>query len=142
MRTARTAWPPRDAGVDGFEAQLTDQVTGHAFGFLVVAADEHDGLPGNSGWFIIGAPIWFIALHTRARRAWGQGHRRCLRMPSGGHPLAVIGGKWKAVLIFHMMHSGTHRFAELRRKTRGISERVLSRQLRELESDGIGWWGW
>ena len=62
-------------------------------------------------------------------------------MPSGGHPLAVIGGKWKAVLIFHMMHSGTHRFAELRRKTRGISERVLSRQLRELESDGIGWWG-
>ena len=81
------------AGVDGFEAQLTDQVPGHAFGFLVVAADEHDGLPGNSGWFIIGAPIWFIALHTRARRAWGQGHRRCLRMPRGGHPLAVIGGK-------------------------------------------------
>lgn len=51
--------------------------------------------------------------------------------------LAVIGGKWKAVLIFHMMHGGTHRFAELRRKTRGISDRVLSRQLRELEDDGI-----
>jgi DNA-binding HxlR family transcriptional regulator len=51
--------------------------------------------------------------------------------------LAVIGGKWKAVLIFHMMHACTHRFAELRRKTHGISERVLSRQLRELEADGI-----
>jgi DNA-binding HxlR family transcriptional regulator len=51
--------------------------------------------------------------------------------------LAVIGGKWKAVLIFHMMHGGTHRFAELRRKTHGISEQVLSRQLRELEADGI-----
>ncbi|MGO9155182.1 winged helix-turn-helix transcriptional regulator [Mycobacterium sp.] len=51
--------------------------------------------------------------------------------------LAVIGGKWKAVLIFHMMNGGTHRFAELRRKTTGISERVLSRQLRELEADGI-----
>ncbi|MGA8547699.1 MAG: helix-turn-helix domain-containing protein [Mycobacterium sp.] len=51
--------------------------------------------------------------------------------------LAVIGGKWKAVLIFHLMTDGPQRFAELRRKTRGISERILSRQLRELQSDGI-----
>jgi DNA-binding HxlR family transcriptional regulator len=51
--------------------------------------------------------------------------------------LAVIGGKWKAVLIFHMMSDGTQRFAQLRRKTRGISDRILSRQLRELEADGI-----
>jgi DNA-binding HxlR family transcriptional regulator len=51
--------------------------------------------------------------------------------------LAVIGGKWKAVLIFHMMTDGAQRFAELRRKTRGISERILSRQLRELQYDGI-----
>jgi DNA-binding HxlR family transcriptional regulator len=51
--------------------------------------------------------------------------------------LEVIGGKWKAVLIFHLMRGGAHRFAELRRKTHGISERVLTRQLRELESDGI-----
>nr|WP_264018263.1 helix-turn-helix domain-containing protein [Mycobacterium noviomagense] len=51
--------------------------------------------------------------------------------------LAVIGGKWKAVLIFHLMTDGAQRFAELRSKTRGISDRVLSRQLRELESDGI-----
>jgi DNA-binding HxlR family transcriptional regulator len=51
--------------------------------------------------------------------------------------LAVIGGKWKAVLIFHLVRGGAHRFAELRRKTPGISERVLTRQLRELEADGI-----
>jgi DNA-binding HxlR family transcriptional regulator len=36
-----------------------------------------------------------------------------------------------------MMHTGPHRFAELRRKTTGISDRVLTRQLRELETDGI-----
>jgi DNA-binding HxlR family transcriptional regulator len=51
--------------------------------------------------------------------------------------LAVIGGKWKAVLIFHLMSGDKQRFAELRRKTTGISERILSRQLRELEADGI-----
>jgi DNA-binding HxlR family transcriptional regulator len=51
--------------------------------------------------------------------------------------LAVIGGKWKAVLIFHMMRGGPHRFAALRRKTTGSSDRVLTRQLRELETDGI-----
>jgi DNA-binding HxlR family transcriptional regulator len=51
--------------------------------------------------------------------------------------LAVIGGKWKAVLIYHLMAGGEQRFAELRRKTTGISDRILSRQLRELEADGI-----
>jgi DNA-binding HxlR family transcriptional regulator len=51
--------------------------------------------------------------------------------------LAVIGGKWKAVLIFHLTRTGPHRFAELKRKTTGISDRVLTRQLRELETDGI-----
>jgi DNA-binding HxlR family transcriptional regulator len=51
--------------------------------------------------------------------------------------LAVIGGKWKAILIFHLMNGDQQRFAELRRKTTGISDRILSRQLRELEADGI-----
>ncbi len=41
------------------------------------------------------------------------------------------------MLIFHLMTDGVQRFAELRRKTRGISDRILTRQLRELESDGI-----
>ncbi len=51
--------------------------------------------------------------------------------------LAVMGGKWKAVILFHLMNNEKYRFAELRRKIPGISERMLTQQLRELERDEI-----
>lgn len=51
--------------------------------------------------------------------------------------LAVIGGRWKPVLLFHLLDEGTLRFNELMRLTAGITRRVLTAQLRELERDGI-----
>ena len=51
--------------------------------------------------------------------------------------LNVVGGKWKAVILYHLQQAGTHRFAELRRKIPGVSERMLTQQLRQLEGDGI-----
>ncbi len=50
--------------------------------------------------------------------------------------LRIVGGRWK-VLVLHELLEGVHRFNELDRKLTGISNRTLTRQLRELEADGV-----
>ena len=48
----------------------------------------------------------------------------------------VMGGKYKAIIIFDLI-DGKKRFSELQRKIPKATARMLSKQLRELESDGI-----
>ncbi|MGA9768082.1 MAG: helix-turn-helix domain-containing protein [Blastocatellia bacterium] len=50
--------------------------------------------------------------------------------------LAAIGGKWKLIIVYWLAESPRH-FAALRQILSGISQKVLTQQLRELISDGI-----
>ena len=50
--------------------------------------------------------------------------------------LNVIGGKWKPIIIFLVSHD-INRFGQLQRNIDGISKQMLTKQLRELEQDGI-----
>lgn len=50
--------------------------------------------------------------------------------------MEVIGGKWKTVIIY-LIFIGINRFGKLQRSCEGISKQMLTKQLRELEKDGI-----
>lgn len=50
--------------------------------------------------------------------------------------LNLIDGKWKGVILYHLL-SGRLRFNALGRKLGAVTQRMLTKQLRELESDGL-----
>ncbi|MGJ4854762.1 winged helix-turn-helix transcriptional regulator [Labrys sp. KB_33_2] len=50
--------------------------------------------------------------------------------------IALIDGKWKSIILFHLL-SGTLRFSEIRRHIANVTPRMLTNQLRELEEDAL-----
>ncbi|GLC89618.1 winged helix-turn-helix transcriptional regulator [Lysinibacillus piscis] len=51
--------------------------------------------------------------------------------------IEVIGGKWKPVILCHLNHHSKLRTNEFRRLIPGISQKMLTNQLRELEQAGL-----
>ena len=51
--------------------------------------------------------------------------------------LSILVGKWKPIILLHLLKNGTQRFSELKRRMPGITQKVLTNQLRELENEDI-----
>ena len=50
--------------------------------------------------------------------------------------MEMVGGKWKAIVLWYL-RKDKKRFSELRKQIPGITEKMLSLQLRQLEKDGF-----
>lgn len=53
------------------------------------------------------------------------------------YTLEVMGGKWKLLIIYYLMTNKIMRYGELKRNITGITHKMLSSQLKDLESHGI-----
>lgn len=51
--------------------------------------------------------------------------------------LALLRGRWKLVIVFHLFDGKVQRFSDLERAVSGISQKMLAQQLRGLENDGL-----
>ncbi|MFS4448692.1 winged helix-turn-helix transcriptional regulator [Flagellimonas sp. S174] len=52
------------------------------------------------------------------------------------YTMSKIGGKWKPIILY-LIDKGGNRFGVLQRAIEGISKQMLTKQLRELEADGL-----
>jgi DNA-binding HxlR family transcriptional regulator len=79
---------------------------------------------------------------SASKKALSGNHERRRVRPNAveGCPLtaalAAIGGKWKMIIVYWLAESPKH-FAALRKAMPGISQKVLTQQLRELTNDGL-----
>ena len=79
-------------------------------------------------------------MHRIKKAPAGNARRPARSNPVVGCPLtaalAALGGKWKLIIVYWLAESPKH-FAALRQALPGISQKVLTQQLRELMSEGI-----
>jgi DNA-binding HxlR family transcriptional regulator len=75
-------------------------------------------------------------MKTEDKKGSGSKNECTKSLAAVGDALYVIGGKWKLRIII-ALQEGNSRFNELQRTVEGISARVLSKELKELEMNGF-----
>ncbi|CAN5604495.1 helix-turn-helix domain-containing protein [soil metagenome] len=50
---------------------------------------------------------------------------------------SLLGGRWKLLILFNLFDGKVLRFSELEKRITGVSQKMLTQQLRQLEADGI-----
>ena len=53
------------------------------------------------------------------------------------YAISLIGGKWKMHILFWLWHKEVLTYSELKRNLEGVTHKMLSTQLKELERDGL-----
>src|SRR4051794_20426584 len=71
-----------------------------------------------------------------AKAAEADGLEYALQTCPAARCVRVIGGRWKLILLYHLSF-GVLRYSDLQRHLPGITPKMLTQQLRELEEDGI-----
>lgn len=56
---------------------------------------------------------------------------------SFGRTLSIIGGKWKLIILYELKVNSVMRYSEMKKTLIGITHKMLSQQLKELEVDGL-----
>ncbi|MFP8818556.1 winged helix-turn-helix transcriptional regulator [Acinetobacter johnsonii] len=51
--------------------------------------------------------------------------------------MGLLDGKWKSIILWHLLEDDVLRFNELRKKIPNVTQKMLTRQLRELEEDQL-----
>jgi len=54
-----------------------------------------------------------------------------------GFAMTVIGSKWRAIILWHILNSNPIRYGELKKAIPNISHKVLAQELKKLEIDGL-----
>lgn len=53
------------------------------------------------------------------------------------YTMETMGGKWKLLIIYYLMSNKLMRYGELKRSIKGVTHKMLSSQLKDLENRGI-----
>lgn len=66
-------------------------------------------------------------------KTWSKAESNC----SISYTLAIVGGKWKWLILCKLFESGVLRYGELKKKLPSITHKMLSQQLKELEAEQL-----